>query len=305
MTKTKDPGLGSTFTSKISRFINEDGSYNIKRKGGLSGVKDIYKLLIDLRWWQFICLAFATYLIINILFAFLYMMIGIDQISGLNKEFHPFLSAFFFSNQTLTSVGYGQLAPIGLGANSLAAFESFVGLIIIALITGLLYGRFSKPTSKIAFSKNVIISPFQDSSALMLKMVNKRNSTLLNTSVKIMLILDSGENPDFSTKEYHRLNLQIDDIHFFPLTWTIVHEINDESPLYQLTLDEIKSRNAEVIVLVEAFDETHHQIVLERQSYGGEQWISNVKFARNFRTNSKGEIELYVNELNDLVPLEN
>ena len=305
MTKTKDPGLGSTFNSKISRFINEDGSYNIKRKGGLSGIKDIYKFLIDLSWWRFIGLAFTMYLIINLVFAGAYVLIGIDQISGLNNDFHPFVSAFFFSNQTLTSVGYGQLAPIGLGANSLAAFESFIGLIIIALITGLLYGRFSKPTSKIAFSKNVIISPFQETSALMLKMVNKRNSTLLNTSVKIMLILDNADNPNFSTKEYHRLNLQIDDIHFFPLTWTIVHEINSESPLYQLSLNEIKARNAEVIVLVEAFDETHHQTVLERQSYGGDQWLSNVKFARNFRTNSNGEIELYVNELNDLVPLEN
>lgn len=303
MAKTNDPGLGSKFGQRVERLINEDGTYNIKRHGGLRGVRDIYKVLINLSWFQFIGLSFIAYLILNCLFAGLYLLNGIDQIAGINEETPSFFSAFFFSVQTITSVGYGQLSPIGTGANIIATVESFIGLMSIALITGLLYGRFSKPVSKIAFTHNIILSPFNEGKAVMFKMVNQRNSILLNATVKVMLILDKKDAGDGFSKEYFLLPLQIDKIHFFPLTWTIVHPIDEESPLYRMDAKEIQSRNAEVIVLAEAFDETHSQNVMERHSYAGDQWRDNVKFARNFRTNNKGEIELFIKELDSLIEI--
>ena len=186
MTKTKDPGLGSSYKNKVKRIINEDGSYNIKRHGGLQGIKDIYKSLIDLNWTQFILLALTGYILTNVLFACIYLAVGIDQISGSEGNYPPFFTGFFFSVQTLTSVGYGHLSPTGFSASLVAAFESFVGLMGIALITGLLYGRFSKPSSKILFSKNIILTSLKEDKAIMFKMVNQRNSTLLNASVKIV-----------------------------------------------------------------------------------------------------------------------
>jgi len=304
MTKTNDPGLGSNYKSKIRRLINEDGSYNIKRHGGLRRVRDFYKFLIDLNWWQFVGLSLFSYILINTLFACIYLLIGVDQISGINDLHSPFLNAFFFSIQTLTTVGYGHLSPLGLGTNIVASFESFLGLMGIALITGLLYGRFSKPSSKIAFSKNVIITPHKEGNAVMFKMVNQRNSILLNASVKVLLILDKSSAPEDTMKEYHRVSLEVDAIDFFPLTWTVVHEINEESPLFNTSFEEVKLRNAELIILVEAFDETHSQIVMERRSYGGEQWLKNVKFDRNFRTNEAGEIELFIKEIDNLSSLD-
>lgn len=298
MTQTNDPGLGSKFESKVERLLNQDGTYNIKRIGGLTGIKDIYKFLIDLSWLQFVGLAFATFIVINILFAAIYLSIGTDQLAGTSPAHSDFANAFFFSVQTLMTIGYGHISPNGIGANIASVIESFVGLMGIALMTGLIYGRFSKPSSKIAFSSNIIISPFKSGQALMFKVVNQRNSTLLNVRVKLMLIMDSKTENSSVFKEYHLLPLQIDQIHFFPLTWTIVHEIHADSPLSEKSLNEILNRNAEVIVLIEAYDETHHQNIFERHSYAGSQWLENVRFKKNYSVNQKGEIELYIKELN-------
>lgn len=304
MANVKDPGLGSKYNKKVDRFINEDGSYNIIRYGGLKGFRDFYKYLIEVSWTKFLFLTFVSFVTINLLFALIYVIIGVQQLSGINQEYNDFINAFFFSSQTLTSLGYGSLSPSGLGAGIVSSVESFVGLMFIALITGLLYGRFSRPSSKIIFSKNVIIRPFGDSNALMFKMVNQRNSILLNTQIKTILILDKGIGENAFNKEYHNLNLQLDTVNFFPLTWTLVHKIDSESPLYGLSLAEIKLRNAELIALVEAFDETHSQSVIEKHSFGNEQWIENMQFDKNYRTNDKGQIELYINELNNLSPLD-
>ncbi|MCH2230516.1 MAG: ion channel [Crocinitomicaceae bacterium] len=304
MANVKDPGLGSNYNKKVDRFINEDGSYNIVRHGGLKGVRDFYKYLIEVSWPKFLGLAFISFVTINLIFAILYIVIGVDQISGLNNDYNDFLNAFFFSSQTLTSLGYGSLSPSGLGAGIISSLESFVGLMGIALITGLLYGRFSRPSSKIIFSKNVIIRPFGESKALMFKMVNQRNSILLNTKIKTILILDKGIGENAFNKEYHNLSLQLDIVDFFPLTWTLVHKIDKDSPLFGLSLEEIQLRNAELIALVEAFDETHSQSVVEKHSFGNEQWIENMKFDKNYRTNDNGQIELYINELNNLSPLD-
>lgn len=297
MTKTNDPGLGSKFESKVERLLNQDGTYNIKRIGGLTGIKDIYKFLIDLSWFRFVALAFIAFLIVNTLFALIYLSIGVDELLGTSELHSDFVNAFFFSVQTLMTIGYGHISPNGLGANITSVIESFVGLMGIALMTGLIYGRFSKPSSKIAFSNNIIITPFKEGKALMFKVVNQRNSTLLNVRVKVMLIMDSSAENNSVLKQYHSLPLQIDSIHFFPLTWTLVHEINDQSPIHNHNLRELMNQNAEVIVLIEAYDETHHQNVFERHSYAGPQWLENVKFKKNYHVNQKGEIELYIKEL--------
>ncbi|MFN5416309.1 MAG: hypothetical protein ACK5B9_04575, partial [Flavobacteriia bacterium] len=166
---------------------------------------------------------------------------------------------------------------------------------------GLLYGRFSKAETKIAFSKNIIITPFQEGKALMFKMVNERNNVLLNTSVNAMLIMDKGGAEDQFNKLYFDLELESNEVNFFPLTWTIVHKISGNSPLHNLSLTELLNRNAEVVILVKTFDETYSQSLLRKHSYAQEQWLENVKFVTNFKTNDRGQVELYVNEIDKVV----
>ena len=298
MKNTKDPGLGSKFIKPVKRMVNEDGSYNIIRKGGVSGVKDFYKFLIDLHWFWFSLILIGSFILLNLIFTTCYLLIGIETIAGHYPELSAFENAFFFSAQTFTTVGYGALHPKGLVTNYTAMAESFLGLLSFAIATGLLWGRFSKPSLKIAFSKNIIITPYEDSKAVMFKMVNQRKNVLLNTTIKCIFIIDKGSGQTAFNKDYSELKLESDQVNFFPLTWTLVHKITEDSPLYNINFNELVKRNGEVIILVETFDETFSQTILQKHSYACEQWLENVKFERNFEANEQGHIELNVQDIN-------
>jgi inward rectifier potassium channel len=298
MKNTKDPGLGSQFLKPVHRMMNKDGSYNIIRKGGLNGLKDFYKYLIDVHWIVFFLILIGSFILLNLVFATIYILIGIEQINGLNPDIPEFISAFFFSAQTFTTVGYGALHPNGVLTNFFATFESFLGLLSFAISTGLLWGRFSKPSVKIAFSRNIIITPFEEGMAVMFKMVNERQNVLLNTKVKCIFIIDKGVGQLAFNKDYYNLKLETDQVNFFPLTWTLVHKINADSPLFGLEICDLIKRNAEVIILVETFDETFSLTIHHKHSYGGDQWLENVQFERNFEANGKGQIELNVKDIN-------
>lgn len=300
MSKT-DPGLGSAYNKEIKRMVNRDGSYNLIRHGALRGFRDTYKYLIELKWWQFLMFSLGYYLLINVLFAVMYLIAGAEHVSGTDPLIPDFAEMFFFSVQTFTSVGYGYMAPTGIATNLIVTLESFAGLMSIALITGLLYGRFSRPKSKLAFSKNIIIAPFQDGEALMFKVVNKRDDILLNATAKMILIMDRGGEEGQFNKQYHQLELELDRINFFPLTWTIVHAITADSPIHGLRKADLLERNAEVLILVEAYDETHGQVVTEKFAYGAEDWLEGVRFDRNFKVNEDGTIELFIGELDKVV----
>lgn len=299
----KDPGLGSKYQEPLKRIMNADGSYNIKRVGGLSKFQDFYKFLIEVSLTRFLVYILSFYILINIFFTLVYMLVGVEQLTGINDEQSDVFTAFFFSVQTFTTVGYGSIAPNGTGVDIVAMFEAFIGLMSFALATGLLYGRFSKPESRIAFSENIIITPFDGSTAMMFKVVNQRKNVLLNTKVNVMLIMDKGGSENQFNKLYFDLTLEDNEVYFFPLTWTLVHKINDDSPLKGLSVEDLIRRNAEVVILIQTFDETYSQSLLQKHSYAQEQWKEGVKFATNFKTNSKGEVELYVNEIDKLIEL--
>ncbi|MES2590073.1 MAG: ion channel [Bacteroidota bacterium] len=299
----KDPGLGSKYKKPVTRILNEDGSYNIKRVGGISKFKDFYKHLLEASWGKFLLLITLFYLILNFIFTFLFLAVGIEELQGINETQNEFFAVFFFSVQTLTTVGYGAMSPIGFGANVIAMIEAFVGVLSFALATGLLYGRFSRAETKIAFSKNIIITPFQDGKAVMFKMVNQRNNVLLNTSVNVMLIMDKGGSEDPFNKLYFDIELENNEVNFFPLTWTLVHKISENSPFNGIGVKELIERNAEIVILVKTFDETYSQSLLRKHSYAQEQWKENVKFATNFTTNDKGEVELFVNQIDELIEI--
>jgi inward rectifier potassium channel len=167
----------------------------------------------------------------------------------------------------------------------------------------LLYGRFSKPATKIAFSKNVIITPFDGGMAVMFKIVNLRNNVLLNTKVNSIITIDENSNQKGFNKQYFEVNLETDQVNFFPLTWTLVHKINSDSPFLNLSIDDLVSRHAELIILIETFDETFSQTILQKHSYGGVDFLDNVKFERSFDENEDGNIVLRIRDLNKVSPL--
>lgn len=284
-------------------MMNEDGSYNIIRKGGLNGISDIYKFLIEIHWIYFVLILVGGFIAINLIFALTYLAIGIEHINGVNPDIPHFLNAFFFSSQTFTTVGYGALSPGGVATNVVAMFESFLGLTSFAIATGLLWGRFSRPALKIAFSKNIIITPFEGGMAVMFKMVNQRNNVLLNTKVRCLFTIDKETVHGSYNKVYSELKLETEFVNFFPLTWTLVHKMNEDSPIFGLDFNTLKARHAEVIILVETFDETYSQTILQKHSYSAQQWLEKVKFARNFEANERGQIELNIRDLDRVSPI--
>lgn len=301
--QSKDPGLGEKYYSRTKRVINKDGSFNVKNVGKSFKDFKLYQKLIKMHWLKFSAYVFITYFAINALFAALYYMVGIHHFSGIEvrSEIENYFSLLFFSVQTFTTVGYGAVSPVGVNANIIASIEAMFGLLSFALATGLLYGRFSRPSARILYSEKALISPFNDGWALMLRVVNQRANVMLEMDASVMVAF-SDENS--FTKKYYRLPLEISSIYFFPLTWTLVHPINEESPLYGMTPDDFKHNNAEFMVLLKGFDDTFDQTLHSRYSYMYPEIEWGAKFVRAFHADDDGDIIQHVDKVHDYEKVE-
>lgn len=259
--------------------MNADGSFNSRRESIQLG-DNIYYHLIRMSWSRFFMLVFSTYLLLNAIFALLYCATGIDHLQGIVRGtfLHDFTEAYFFSTQTLTTVGYGRVNPVGLPANVLAALESFAGLLAFSLISGVLYGRFSRPLARIVFSESLLVSPYRDGQALMLRMANARKSELLETEAQMVIALNQPDDDGRLIRRFFPLELEISKISFFPLSWTIVHALNDKSPMYGFTEKDLLECKAEILVLVKGTDETNQQVLHSRCSYTADQVMWNARF---------------------------
>jgi inward rectifier potassium channel len=217
------------------------------------------------------------------------MLVGIDHLGGITGKtvFGQFLDAFFFSGQTITTVGYGAIHPIGFWASIVSLIESMSGLLGFALATGLLYGRFSRPNAKIMYSKNAVIAPYRGITAFEFRIANARKNQLIEVDTLVMLSMRLTENGQ-TVRRYFELPLERKQINFFPLPWTIVHPINEDSPMYGINFDELKESGAEFMILIKAFDDTFSQSVHSRSSYSIDELIWGAKFKNIYVESSKG-----------------
>lgn len=276
--KFNDLGLGTKTSSDKQRSLNKDGSFNIEKINvPFTERMNFYHSLVTMSWIKFFVLLVSGYFFVNLIFAGIYMLIGTDHLTGIDgvSDAEKFLEAFFFSSQTLTTLGYGRISPVGTLASSVAAIESMIGLLSFALATGLLYGRFSRPVAKIKYSNHAVIAPYKDINAFMFRVVNPRDNQLIEIEVSVTLSIKKQDSPQ---RDFFSLVLERPKVNFFPMTWTIVHPINLESPLINFTQDNLIEKNAEFIVLMKAFDETFSQTVYSRSSYKA----SEIKWGEKF-----------------------
>lgn len=296
-----DPGSGTRYFRRTKRIINPDGSFNVNRNGIRFSPRELYLYLTEMSWARFLGLTLLVYIFINAVFASLYMICGIEHLVGaeMGNWLQNFLQCFFFSVQTFTTVGYGHISPMGVDVNLIASLEALIGLLGFALATGLVYGRFSRPSSRIMFSKNAIIAPLKDGRrSFQFRIVNHRKNQIMEMNAEVILKTVELKNGTYE-RRYHRLKLMIPSILFFPLTWTIVHEIDEESPLYGKTHDDLMKLEAEFLVLLKGFDETFSQHVHSRYSYLCEEVIQGARFKRAFDTDEMGNILLNIHEVHD------
>ncbi len=297
-----DPGLTQQFGGKLRRAINKDGSFNVKREGGEWRNLNLYLYLIRIPWSGFWAWVIVSYLLVNTAFAVVYLGLGVEHLAGAETAnvTHAFWSAFFFSAHTLTTVGYGNIYPKGIATNFLSAFEAMIGLLGFALATGLLFGRVSRPSARIAFSEKMLLAPYQDKTSLQFRIANRRTNNLMELEAKVLLMTVDPAAPTLLRK-YQELSLERPSVYFFPLTWTIVHPIDPESPLWGKTAADLELMQAEILILIKGFDDTFSQVVHARYSYRADEILWDARFAPAFHVDDRGDLILETNRVSAIV----
>lgn len=298
-TERRDLGFGNRLFRKGLRLINPDGSFNVE-KSGRSWLRpyDFYNGLLTMSWGRFTLLVLLYYFAVNLLFSFLYLMVGIENLEGTVGEtaFGRFLDSFFFSAQTITTLGYGRISPVGTPASVVAAIESLIGLLGFALITGLLYGRFSRPVARIKFSREALVAPYQNGKGLMFRIANERSSELIEVEVQfIMSYIDPAERK----RQFKPLELELNKVNFLSLSWTVVHPILEESPLWELDEEGLCDMDAEFLILIKGFDDTFSQTVYQRFSYRYHEVVWDAKFSSIIIPQENNSLRLELDRIDD------
>lgn len=297
----KETGFGNKVTEPNQRLMNKDGSSNVQRKGlSMFESSSFYHSLITMPWWKFNGIVFLSYFILNLIFASLYYFLDIEHLNGIieTSEADKFFEAFFFSTQTISTVGFGRLNPSGMIISSIAAIESMVGLLGFALATGLLYGRFSRPVVKLLYSKNAIIAPYKGGKGFMFRIANKRKNELVE--VEAMVIMSHVENENGkNVRKYNTLSLELRRISILSMTWTIVHPIDESSPMVRFNPEDFEKKNVEWLVTIKCFEETFSQNVHSRTSYKYDELVHGAKFNTIAEAGPNGSVIVELNRLND------
>lgn len=294
---TFDPGLTQKYDGPLRRIINADGSFNVARRG--ANWRDVhpYLYLVSVPWAIFFGWIVVAYLLVNLVFAVVYYAMGPDALAVSAEAAHNrFLQCIFFSSQTLTTVGFGAVAPHSVAANSVAAFEALAGLMGIAVATGLLFGRVSKPSARIGFSEKALIAAYQEGWSFQFRMVNRRSNTLIEPAATLMMM--TVDRSDGSLRrEFKILRLERPSLMLFPLMWTIVHPIDSESPLYGKSAADLEALQTEFLVLVKAWDETFAQTVHQRFSYRYSEIVWGGRFTPGFGIDQNGDLHVHVDKV--------
>lgn len=293
-----DPGLTQKYTGALNRVVNKDGGFNVHRAGRNWHDANPYTFLISTSWVTFSLVVTLAFVVLNVAFAWLYKSIGANHIYGAEAKDPTLqlLNLFFFSTHTLTTVGYGNMYPDGPLANAVAALEAFVGLMAFAIATGLLFGRFSRPSARFGFSPTMAMAPYREGTSLQFRVVNRRPNNLIEVEARVMLMTVESVNGR-AQRKYNQLELERTQVVFLPLTWTVVHPIDEKSPLYGKSGNDFEHLQAEVVVMMRGFDETFGQVVYARYSYRYDEIIWGVKFSAAFDVDAKGDLMLWIDRV--------
>lgn len=305
----EDLGLDRGAQRGRQRTINADGSYNMERKTGrLWGNFTLFHWLLTTSWNRYWLVVFSFYGIMNLLFAAAYYFIGSEQIHGIppGSELTKFAYCFFFSAQSYTTVGYGALNPISEATNVVATIEAFTGLMTFALATGTLWGRFSKPVSRIKYSENILIAPYKDGTGMQFMIANELQSTLMEMEARVNISWYEDEGNGSQIRRFQQVSLELDKIAMFPTSWVINHPVDEGSALFGKTIEEINKMDFEVFVLLKGFDDVFSQTIYSRHSFMADKFVWGAKFRRPFEINEAGKVVMDLTKVGeyDLVPMQ-
>jgi inward rectifier potassium channel len=300
----RDLGFGSIVANqRRHRLLNQDGTFNVAREGLAWGERlNPYHWLLTMTWPTFLAFVIGLFVFENAVFAVIYLMCGPGALAtpGTGMPEGRFLQAFFFSVETFATIGYGAVYPVGIAANFIMTIESVVSLIGVALMTGLMFARFSRPVARIRFSRNALIAPYRGYTAFEFRLANVRNSQMLQLEARVLLSRFETRG-GVVTRQFRELALERRSVVFFPLSWTIVHPIDEASPLYGQTAEDFMRTETEFLVLLTGYDETFATTVYARTSYRAEEIMWGKNFASVFeKRETEAMIRIDVGRLDQL-----
>jgi inward rectifier potassium channel len=299
----RDLGFGAVVaTQSAQRMLNADGTFNVQRSGlSLITSLNLYHTLLTMSWATFLSLVLLLYFLSNIIFALLYSTLGptaLVDVSSTPTD-NLFIRGFFFSVQTFATIGYGTIQPVGIIPNLLVTIESYYSLIANALITGIVFARFARPTAKVIFSTKAVVAPYRGITGLMFRLVNGRSNQLIEMSAKVLVARFVNEDGK-PVRRFAELDLERRGVVFLPLAWTIVHPIDEKSPLYGLTDEDLRESDTEILILLTATDETFATVVHTRTSYKHDEIKFGHKFVSIYNKTEPGEpISIDVRKLSE------
>lgn len=286
-----DTGFGSTTNNVGGRFINKDGTFNMRKEGlPLWERFSIYHSMLNMPRWKFITIIIVFFFTINLFYSGIYLLVGFGEFTGMiaKTNLERFKEVYFFSTETFTTVGYGRVNPVGDAANFVASIEALSGFLSFAIATGLIYGRFSKPKAFLVFSEHALVSPYREKTGLMFRFASyKDNHVLTNVEVVVTIGFQVQEDGNMTYK-FYTLSLERSRADNLPMNFTVVHPIDEQSPLYGFSEEDMKVADVELYVLVRGFDDVYSNVVLQRTSYIYDEIKFNAKFIPMYRESASG-----------------
>lgn len=246
---------------------------------------DFYHEILTVSWPAFflrLAMAFAT---VNLVFAALYLL---DPGGIAHARRGSFIDAFFFSVQTLGTLGYGVMAPQTLWTNLLVTVESFSGILTIALFTGVIFARFSRPFARVLFSSVAVVAPFDGVPTLMFRTANQRGDAIMDAAVTVTLARQHTSLEGVTMRRFQDLKLLRSNNSLFALSWTVMHPIDADSPLYGLTPGQMQEQDMEIIIMLAGLDEILADRIYARHAYWADEIVWNRRFVDVISVNDAG-----------------
>ena len=284
-------------------IMNRDGGFNVVRKGTPKFYwGDLYHLLLTLSWPKFFALICAGYVLINVVFALAYLAVG-DGIEHARRG--NFTDTFFFSVQTMATIGYGAMYPKTFYANVLVSLEALLGLLGVAMATGLMFARFSIAKARVLFSRVAVITPYNDVPTLMFRVGNERANWILEAQIHLTLVRSEISKEGHSMRRFYDMSLVRSQSPLFALTWTVMHIIDESSPLYGVSAAEMAEDNMELLVIFTGLDETLSQTIHARHSFISGEILWNMQFVDILSRTQDGKRCIDYSHFHDVISLGN
>jgi inward rectifier potassium channel len=283
-----------------NRIVRPDGGFNIARKGlSTSYFGDLYHVLIRMEWINFIIVITCGYLITNALFALAYLCGG----NGIeNAKPGSFFDAFFFSVQTMASIGYGAMYPKTYYANFLVTIEALLGLLGLAMATGLMFARISLPKARVIFTNVAVITPYDGIQSLIFRVANERQNWILEAQIRVTLVRTEISKEGSIMRRFYDIPLVRNNSPVFALSWMVMHQIDETSPLSGMSLEKMLDDEVEILVTLTGIDETLSQTIHARHSFIAEEILWDMKFVDIISKQRDGKRCIDYSRFHDVIP---